>query len=89
MLPSDEPPTHLLFFDPTTLPAVVTQAGFTVDELRQKDLTSAARRHIYRYFDGQGNVVSRTFELLYRLGIPSHLGRGVFLLLRAHRPTTG
>jgi SAM-dependent methyltransferase len=88
MLPSDQPPTHLLFFDPTSLPETVEAAGFVVDAVRQKDLTSAARRHIYRYFDGQGNALSRTVEKLYRLGIPSRLGLGVFLILQAHRPSS-
>lgn len=89
MLPSDQPPTHLLFFDPPSLRAAVSAAGLEVEFLRQQDLVTPARRHIYRYFDGRGNVVSRSLEALYRLGLPSRLGWGVFLLMVAQRPPDG
>jgi 2-polyprenyl-3-methyl-5-hydroxy-6-metoxy-1,4-benzoquinol methylase len=86
VLPSDRPPTHLLFFAPASLRRTIVDAGFQLRWMRQKDLATAARRDIYRYFDGRGNVMSRTLQWAYSQGIPSRLGQGVFLLALAQRP---
>lgn len=85
MLPSDRPPTHLLFFAPDSLRRTIVDAGLQLGWMRQKDLTTAARRDIYRYFDGRGNLLSRTLEWAYTHGLPSKLGQGVFLLAVARR----
>ncbi len=86
MLPSDKPPTHLLFFEEGTLLRTVRTAGFEIDSIDQMDLTTEARRQIYRYFDGKGNIISRTVEALYSAGMPSKMKLGVFLLLQGRRP---